>query len=236
MPLGVLGLALGAAMLAACAVAPVAPGQAGAAPPTPRPAASGGTLLEVRASGSAGGPGDTTLPADVVDTLRSVAGVTRVEAYLFAAAADGTVVAGIDPLEATLRTPGGQALQAEVIGGRTWVKGDEAEPSAYVGKAYAATHKTMLNLDIAQMISPTHSPPVDLGDGHAVNVRAVVETGSPEGNAQVYVPLAFAQRMLGQAGRVSKVYVTAASPEPGEGGARAIRAALGDAAEVAVAR
>lgn len=82
------------------------------------------------------------------------------------------------------------------------------------------------------MISPTHSPLVDLGGDNVVNVRAVIETGSEEDNAQVYVPLAFAQKMFDQAGQVSKVYVTVESPDEREAVAQEVRTALGDTAEV----
>lgn len=232
--LGGLAMVLGAGLLAACGTNE---GSAGGTRETrasvPEPV-DVGTVLEVRAT--AAGAGDETLSADAVDKLRAVTGVATVAAYLFRPAADGTMVVGIDPLGAALRAPTGQPLNAEVVGGRTWVKGDEAEPSAYVGKSYAAGHKTMLNLDIGKMISPTHSPPVDLGDGTAVNVRAVVETGSAEGDAQVYVPLAFAQQFFGQAGRASRVFVTVASPDQREGVMAAIRAALGEAAEVVAGR
>lgn len=235
MLVGLLGLMLGTALLGACG--PIGgtqaeDEQAGTKAP-PKPARDSGTILEVRASGSSGGPGEETLAADAVDKLRRVAGVAEVEAFLFGEAQDGTVVVGMDPLEAELRTPAGRPLDAEILGGRRWVKGDEAKPVAYAGKAYAGTHETQFDAIISEMISPTHSPLVDLGDDNVVDVRAVVETGSPHGNAQVYVPLAFAQGMFGEPGRVSKVYATVESPDKREAVAREIRAALGDGVEVA---
>ncbi len=238
MLVGLLGLVLGTGLLGACG--PIGgtqaeDEQAGTKAP-PKPAEDSGTILEVRASGSSGGPGEETLAADAVDKLRRVAGVAEVEAYLFGKAEDGTVIVGMDPLEAALRTPAGQPLDAEILGGRPWVEGDEAKPVAYAGKAYADTHKTQFDTIISEMISPTHSPLVDLGDNNVVNVRAVVETGSPHGNAQVYVPLTFAQGMFGEPGRVSKVYATVESPDKREAVAREIRAALGDGAEVAATR
>lgn len=238
MLVGLLGLMLGTGLLGACG--PIGgtqaeDEQAGTTTP-PKAAQDSGTILEVRASGSSGGPGEETLAAETVGKLREVTGVVEVEAYLFGGAEDETVIVGMDPLEAALRTPAGQPLEAEILGGRAWVKGDEAKPVAYAGKAYADTHKTQFDTIISQMISPTHSPLVDLGDNNVVNVRAVVETGSEEGNAQVYVPLAFAQEMFGEPGRVSKVYATVESPDKREAVAQEIRAALGGTVEVAPAR
>jgi hypothetical protein len=235
--IGLLVLALGTALLAAVASAGI--GAPASQPATGTPQPDSARLLRVRPSGAiatpTGGSGGQTLPIEAVDEIRGVAGIAKVEAYLFGEAPDGTVVVGIDPLDAALRTAAGQALEAEVVAGRPWVKGDETKPVAYVGTTYGDTHETQFDAIISEMIGPTHSPFVDLGGGDVVNVRAVVETGSEEGNAQVYVPLAFAQEMFGQPGRVSVVYVTVESPDELEAVAQAIRAALGDAAEVQAA-
>lgn len=234
---GVLGVAVAGITLVACA--PAASPDAGsrlAQSETPAAtAATQGTLLEVRAAGSDGGPGEGTLAADVAAELRDVQGVTRVDAYLFGTAADGTIVVGLDPLDAPLRTPAGAALTAEILGGRTWVEGDEAKPVAYAGRTYADTHKTEFDAILSQMISPNHAPFVDLGGENIVNVRAVVETGSPDGNAQVYVPLAFAQQMFGAPDAVSRLYVTVESADERDAVAEAIRARLGDAVEAIAA-
>lgn len=223
-------LALSVFLFAGCAAAGSEP--SGVTPPPANPTVSTDPLLVIRASGSTGEVGAKTLTVEELDKVRSLAGIAKVEVYLFGTAGDGTVVVGLDPLEAALRTPDGRALTVQVIAGRTWVPGDEADPSAYVGKGYADTHKTALNLGILEMTSPTHSPPVDLGGGTIINVRAVVETGLPEGDAQVYVPLALAQKIFSQADQVSQVYVAVESPEQQEAVILAIQAALGDTIEV----
>lgn len=126
MLIGLLGLALGTGLLAACGPtenqgSEDAGGQVGTTTPEQKPSASDDKLLEVRASGSTGEPDEKTLSVDAMDRLQTIAGISGVEAYLFGEAEDGTVVVGMDPLEATLRVPSGGSFEAEILSGRTWL-------------------------------------------------------------------------------------------------------------------
>ena len=105
---------------------------------------------------------------------------------------------------------GNEVLAAAIVQGRGLEPGDAPE-AMVVGKTFAQHNKTALGLSIPAMLTKDHFPPIIVG-GQGFAIVGIYATGDPNTDDQVLVPLATAQQLLNQPGRLSGTYVTPASP------------------------
>jgi hypothetical protein len=174
-----------------------------AAAPQQQPPAD--TLVLTATSGAAV---DEAAAAEL-EQLPGVAAVTR---YLTGTLPDGSPIIGSAPLDAPLVTDDGQLVSYRVVAGRALSEVRPGQPAAVVGARWAASHRTVYNYRVDQMISATHAPLVELAPGVTASTFAVVETGNPAADASVYVPLDLARVLLDRPAGLDLLSVTA---EPG---------------------
>lgn len=201
------------------------------------------TLLEVRKAGADGmGVGVDALPQELFDRARTVPGVVGVEPYLFQRmvyperAASITVLVGIGQGATPRLALHGELSQPRVIEGRGLLPDDRGKPVAVVGKAFA----TYFNL--APGSSFTLKPEnVSVQDRPGLNVVpeemeitavGIFEAGFVFGDNQIFMPLDMVQRFSRQEGRLTHVYVRAASVDQVQTVEENLRDAFGGEADV----
>ena len=77
-----------------------------------------------------------------------------------------------------------------------------------------------------------HPDDPDRVGGQGFAIVGIYATGDPKTDDQVLVPLATAQKLLNQPGRLSGVYVTPAAPDAADQVVNDLRRVQGDTAEV----
>lgn len=189
--------------------------------------------IEIAPHGS-GGDVNKRLPSTALAAVKkaSPAG-TRVEQYLFAKLDDGTLVVGLDPVNALVRIPQQATFRPKFVAGRG-LRGDDRDKTvAVVGRQYAETHKTAAGYKVAEMVYPGHTPGVIVGKTR-VEVVGIFEGASAEGDKIMVVPLAAAQGLVGAPDAVSLVVVTLRAGSEVDGVRKALEAALGGTVDVRV--
>ncbi len=131
-------------------------------------------------------------------------GITGVERYLAGALQDGTLVVGLAPLTAPLRSPRGKLLSPRFAAGRSFTDVVAEGGVAIAGLSWAQTHETIYGFEVAGMIT-SHPAPVQITDEAQVTVVDVADTGDESADQAIFVPLAVAERLLGEAGQLSWV-------------------------------
>jgi hypothetical protein len=190
----------------------------------PSNAPKGTVVIQVRARD--GG----FMPQRVREQIRGVANVGHVQSFLEGKTTDGMRVIGMEPASILYLLSDKEALVAAIAQGRGLEAGDAPE-AMVVGKTFAQKNKTALGLSITAMLTKDHFPPIVVG-GQGFAIVGIYATGDPKADDQVLVLLATAQKLLGQPGRLSGLYVTPASPAAADQVAKDLRRILGDAVEV----
>lgn len=180
------------------------------------------TLLEVRKAGATGmGVGVEALPEDVFEKVRTVPGVVKVEKYLFQRliyperAASISILVGLEPGAAPRPALHGELSRPRLIAGRWLTPEDRGRPVVVAGQAVAryfglepGSTFTLKGEKVAVQDRPGRTVvPQDL----EVEVVGVFEAGFVFGDNQLFMPLDVLQRFSGQEGKLSHIFVTAAS-------------------------
>lgn len=166
--------------------------------------------IEIRARGASERDLDKRLPADIAVTVEKAAeGGSQLEQYVFVKLDDGTLLVGLDPVNATVRTPRAQ-FRPRFVAGRGLSDSDRGQAVAVVGKQYADTHKTAFGYKLSGMVYPGHVPNVFMGDA-LVKVVGIFEIGSSEGDKLVVTSLAFAQTLARAPREVNLIVLTVRS-------------------------
>ena len=177
-----------------------------------------------------------TMPADVAEKARTVAGVSKVERYLLVRTQPHDVIGieGDAPLRIVTRE--GKIIEGKVEVGKAFRKDDEGKNVAIVGKIYAedygfrggagamATMKHMFEL--GQTFKLTEGGP---------RIRIVGGfSAKPESEAtKVFLPFATAQRLFQYEGKLSHLFISAEGDA--EAAAKKVQGALGEDVKVSVA-
>lgn len=180
------------------------------------------TLIEVRKAGADGmGIGVDALPAEFFDRARSVPGVVQVEEYLLQRlvyperAASISVLIGLGQGATPRLALHGELTQPRLVEGRWLRPGDEGRPVAVVGRTFAEYFG--LKPGSTFVLKPDA---VQIQDRPGLNivpremeltVVGVFEAGFVFGNNQLFLPLDVLQSYTRQEGKITHIYVRAAS-------------------------
>jgi len=183
-----------------------------------------GTLIEIRGAGATGmGVGVDALPEESFERAKTVRNIARVEKYLLQRMQDPTraasisIVVGVQP-GATLRVASHGEVGTPSLGaGRLFAAEDRGKPVAIIGTLYARQgglkpgDRFTLRADRV-LLQDRPNPNVQLEDAE-VQVVGIFESGFAFGDNQVFLPLDFAQRIFKQEGKLTHIFVTAASTD-----------------------
>lgn len=201
------------------------------------------TLLEVRKAGADGmGVGADALPEEAFERARKVPNVAKVEKYLFQRliypqrAASVTILVGVEPGATPRLALHGELNRPRIIAGRGLTPEDRGKPVVVIGQAFAryfglepGSRFTLKAENVAVQDRPGRNVvPQDL----EVQVIGIFEAGFAFGDNQLFTPLDMAQRFSKQEGKITHIYVTAASVDKVEAVEEGLREALGDGADV----
>lgn len=175
-----------------------------------------------------------TMPADLAEQAQTVAGVTKLERYLLVRTQPHDVI-GIDA-EAPLRiiTSDGKVIEARVEVGKAFRKVDEGKNVALVGngvyaKDYDYQAGAMATMKHVLQVGQTFTL---IEAGPRIRVLGTFAVSPDAEAAKVFLPLTTAQKLFGQEGKLSHLFLTV-EEEP-ERAAKAVEAALGGSAKVTV--
>lgn len=191
------------------------------------------TQVEVRPQGAAEADGTRRLPAGTAATVKkAVPSGARVEQYLFVKLDDGTLMAGVDPVNAPARMPA-RVFRLKFAAGRGLRADDRDKPVAIVGKQYAESHKTAAGYKISEMVYPGHTAGLVLGKTR-VEVVGIFDGESADADQFVIVPLTLAQTLGDAPEAASLVTVTLRSAADAEALKKTLEAELKDKVDVRV--
>lgn len=201
------------------------------------------TLLEVRKAGADGmGVGVDALPEEFFEKAKTVPNVVKVEKYLFQRmiyperAASISVIVGVDRGATPRLALHGELNRPKVVTGRDIGPEDWGKPVAVVGKAFAE----YFNLKPGSTFT-LKAENVAVQDRPGLNVKledmefqivGIFEAGFVFGDNQLWMPLNVAQRFSKQEGKITHIYVPAASVDKVEEVDEGLRQAFGDKADV----
>lgn len=200
-------------------------------------------LLEVRKAGADGmGVGTDALPEEVFDKARTVPGAVKIEKYLFQRmiyperAASITVLVGIEPGATPRLALHGELNRPRLVAGRWLTPDDRGKPVVVAGQAFAQQFRLQPGSRFtlsAENVAVQDRPGLDVvPEDLEVEVVGLFEAGFVFGDNQLFIPLDIAQRFSKQPGKLTHIYVTAASVERVEEIEEGLRAAFGDQADV----
>lgn len=206
-------------------------------------AATVGTLIEVRAAGATGmGAGVDALPESFFEKAQTVPHVTRIEPYLYQRLRDPSkpasiaIAVGIRPGDTQRVSSHGEVGNVNIIAGRGLTPEDAGRAVAVIGQVYAEQY----GLDVGDTftipaeqvaLEDRPDPNVTVQD-LTLEVVGIFQSGFVFGDNQVFAPLDQVQRAYAQEGRISHIFVTAASVDKVPQVERGLRQAFGDAADV----
>jgi putative ABC transport system permease protein len=200
-------------------------------------------LLEVRKAGADGmGVGTDALPEEIFEKAKTVPGTAKIEKYLFQRmiypqrAASITVLVGVEPGAAPRLALHGELNRPRVVAGRGLTPEDRGKPVVVAGQAFAnyfglqpGSRFTIKGENVAVQDRPgLNVVPEDL----EVEVIGIFAAGFAFGDNQLFIPLDVAQRFSKQKGKITHIYVSAASVDKVEGVEEELRAVFGDQADV----
>lgn len=200
------------------------------------------TLISVTPTGQpAGGGSYAGLPQELVQHLARLPDVRRVEPYVrvqFWTGLSGGVVTGLRPGSPLRPAAMGSFIGgAPLVAGRNLTAADAATDNAVVGVEFAKRNRLTLGsrftLPARTLRGRTGPARVRSLSGRVV---AVYRTGVVFGDNQVFVPLQLAQRALAYQGKVTQIYVSAASANQVDAVTVALRRATGGNADVLAQR
>lgn len=200
-------------------------------------------LLEMRKAGGDGmGVGADALPEEFFEKARAVPHVAKVEKYLLQRmiypqrAASVSVVVGLEPGAAPRLALHGEVNRPRLVAGRGLRPEDRGQPVVVAGQAFATyfglrpgSRFVLKGEHVAVQDRPGRE--VAIADLE-VEVVGIFEAGFVFGDNQLFMPLDVAQRFSKQEGRITHVYVTAASVDRVEAVEEGLRDAFGDEADV----
>ena len=201
------------------------------------------TLLEVRKAGATGmGVGVDALSEDLFARASSVPGVVSVEKYLFQRmiyperAASIAILVGVGKAATPRLALHGEVNNPRVVTGRGLTPDDAGKPVAVVGNAFAeyfglapgSTFTLKAENVTAQDRPGLNVVPEDM----EIAVIGIFESGFVFGDNQLFMPLDVIQRFSGQEGKISHIYVRAASVGEVEAVEEALWDAFGDEADI----
>ncbi len=201
------------------------------------------TLIEVRGAGATGmGVGADALPERFFATARRVAGVKRVETYLYQRTFDPakrlplSIFVGMVPGQTPRVASHGEAGRFQLLAGRPLKPTDRGEAVAVVGQQYAKQYGLWLGDTLT--VAPRRILLQDRPSAQArvtplrLRVIGVFQSGSAFGDNQVFLPLRVAQRVFDQPAKATHVFVTASSVGQVGAVARGLRRVLGARADI----
>ena len=181
------------------------------------------TLIEVRAAGATGmGVGADALPADFFEPAEAIDGVEDVGPYLYQRALDPSqpvpiaIFVGMRPSDAMRVAAHGEVGDPQVVAGRRLQPGDEGRPVAVIGTVYAEQYGLepggRLTLPPDRILAdPTNPDPDAAAEPLQLEVVGIFDAGFSFGNNQVMLPLDVAQDAFAKDGKITHVFVEAAS-------------------------
>ncbi len=180
------------------------------------------TFLEVRKAGATGmGVGVDALPEDLFARASSLPGVVGVEEYLFQRmvyperAASISIVVGVGKAARPRLALHGELNSPRIVAGRGLSPEDEGTPVAVVGKAFAEYFNLAPGAKFtlkAENVKVQDRPGRDfVPEDMAITVIGIFESGFVFGDNQLFMPLGVVQRFAQQEGKISHIYVRAAS-------------------------
>jgi ABC-type antimicrobial peptide transport system permease subunit len=236
MLVAVLGLAVGVFLTLAQAAQAV--GQR-----TSELAGSYQNLIEVRAAGATGmGVGADALPQEFFQPAQQVQGVSAIEPYLYQRTQDPaqpvplSIFVGIRPADTMRVSSHGEVGSPTIVAGRRLGAEDSGQPVAVVGTVYAEQYG--LEVGDALKLPPDRVLSPDRAGANAdvapleLEVVGVFDADFAFGNNQVFLPLEVAQEAFGQNGKITHVFVTAASVDQVEEVEEGLQKVFGDGADV----
>jgi len=201
------------------------------------------TLLEVRKAGADGmGVGADALPEAFFEKAGAVPHVVKVEKYLFQRmiyperAASISVLVGVAPGATPRLALHGELSRPRVIEGRDLTPEDKGKAVVVVGKAFAQYFNLRPGASFtlqAEKVAVQDRPRRDVGlEDLPVQVIGIFEAGFVFSDNQLWMPLDMAQRFSQQEGKLTHIYVSAASVDTVELVEDGLREAFGEEADV----
>lgn len=201
------------------------------------------TLLEVRKAGGDGmGVGADALPEEFFEKAKAVPGVVKTEKYLFQRmiypqrAASISVLVGVAPGAAPRLALHGELNRPRIVAGRALAPEDRGKPVVVAGQAFGryfglrpSARFVLRGENVAVQDRPGRD--VTLQDLE-VEVVGIFDAGFVFGDNQLFLPLDVAQRFSKQEGKITHIYVTAASVDRLDAVEESLRALFGDATDV----
>jgi len=183
------------------------------------------TLVEIRAAGASGwGRGvENPLKGEVVDNVSALPHVVKVEKYVFRRSVDPekkytiAAIIGVVPGAALRLNSQGQMDEPVIIAGRNLMPGDGNV--ALMGKVYAEER----GLSVGSRYTL---------NGTVVEVVGIFDAGFDFGNNQVFLPFDTELRIFEEGDIVTHIFATVDSVENVVGFMDAVKATLGEEADV----
>lgn len=208
-----------------------------------RIAASVGNLVEVRAAGATGmGIGVEALPASFFERAKDAPAVARVEPYLYQRVIDPSqrasisIVVGVRPGDTLRVASHGEVGDPTIVAGRNLRPEDAGQPAAVIGQVFAQQYG--LGVGSSFTIRPGLVARQDRPDPNVeiqplgIEVVGIFSSAFVFGDNQVFVPLDVAQRAFAQEGKITHVFVTAASVDKVGDVERGLQRAFGERADI----
>jgi ABC-type antimicrobial peptide transport system permease subunit len=201
--------------------------------------------LQIRARGAMGhvnmvGSSDV-LPGDVVDKVKSVEHVRRVEPYLLAMTpTEGhnfAMIVGLNPGDTKRLESHGEAGNPRIIAGRDLTPDDRGQDVGVIGQGFAQfagiTAETLDRATVTLDLRRTHPAIFGLNRPvRTIRVVGIYASGYVFGDMQLFIPLDTFREIYGVGDRVSWVFVTADSSDHLSAVEQKLRTLLGDTADV----
>lgn len=200
-------------------------------------------LLEVRKAGGDGmGVGADALAEEFFEKAKTVPHVVKTERYLFQRmiyperAASISVLVGFEPGAAPRLALHGELNRPRIVGGRRLAPDDRGRPVVVAGQSFAryfglrpGSRFVLRGENVAVQDRPGRDVTIE---DLEVEVVGLFEAGFVFGDNQLFMPLDIAQRFSKQEGKITHIYVSAASVDKVEAVEEGLRAAFGEEADV----
>jgi ABC-type lipoprotein release transport system permease subunit len=200
--------------------------------------------LQIRAAGSMGHVNmvaqSDILPPDALDKVRAIPHVERIETYLLAMTpTEGhnfAMIVGFNPGETKRLESHGEAGTGKIIAGRDLTEADRGKRVAVIGQGvarWAGIHPEKLPAELTLDLTRTHPVIFALERPAAtLSVVGIYASGYVFGDMQLFLPLDTFREIYGVPRGLSWLYVKADSAANLPSVERAIRAALGEQADL----
>ncbi len=200
--------------------------------------------LQVRAAGSMGHVNmvaqSDILPPEALDKVRAIPHVEKVETYLLAMTpTEGhnfAMVVGFNPGDTKRLESHGEAGTGRIIAGRDLTEADRGNRVAVIGQGFArwtGIHPDKLPAELTLDLTRTHPVIFALERPAAkLSIVGIYASGYVFGDMQLFMPLDTFREIYGVPRGLSWLYVKADSAANVPSVERAIRAALGEQADI----